>query len=249
MALNISKFLDQFFMEAKEKLADIQNQMVELENNPRDKDAIQAIQRGMHTIKGGSRMVGLTGVSDIAHLMEEAFLKLQENDEVPADVMTVLYRGVDGVAERLQAAEEKKELPDPGALQEQLRAVIAGKRPAGGERTANEAPAEAPAADEEPGRRSFKLDFNILKKKFAGKIPSARKTTETDGEPRRRRRTKRRSRPPTRKKRRTPPKKEPPQRNRRRKKNRPKIRENRPPSRPRPRPRPRPRNRRDATRP
>lgn len=200
MALNISKFLDQFFMEAKEKLADIQNHMVELENNPRDKDAVLVIQRGMHTIKGSARMVGLTGISDIAHLMEEIFLKLQTGEEVPADVMTVLYRGVDGVAEGLRLAEAKKESPDSTRLLDELRAVINGKPAPGGAAAREDTPPgdgaaagddtvtgdDTTAIDTPPGdpnaevtsKRQFKLDFNTLKKKFEGKIPSIRKTGE-----------------------------------------------------------------------
>ena len=172
MALNISKFLNQFFMEAAEKLSAIQNHMVELENNPRDKDAVLAIQRDMHTIKGSSRMVGLKEISEIAHLLEEAFLQLHEDRvTITGKVMTILYGGVDAMAERLRLAEKKEPLPDASKLLADIQLVIDGKVAAEGKEEDKEKAAEAPS-------KKFKLDFNVLKEKFKGKIPVLEKTSE-----------------------------------------------------------------------
>lgn len=183
MALNVSKFLDQFYMEAREKLADIQENMVELENNPNDKEAILSIQRDMHTIKGSSRMVGLKEISKLAHLMEDAFLQFHSGRAaVTAGIMTILYRGVDGVSELLRLAEDKKPLAGTDAaanlprLQDDIKRVIDGKVPSEAEER------EQPGKDETANvKRKFKLDFNVLKKKFKDTVPKIEKveTLET----------------------------------------------------------------------
>lgn len=171
MALNVSKFLDQFYMEAREKLSNIQENMVELENNPNDKDAVLSIQRDMHTIKGSSRMVGLKEISRLAHLMEDAFIQFHSGrSAVTAEIMTTLYRGVDGVAELLRLAENKKPLSESGIdiarLREDIQGVIDGKTTHPGKK--EEKPGEEEAVNI---KRKFKLDYNVLKKKFKDKIP------------------------------------------------------------------------------
>lgn len=183
MALNISKFLDQFYMEAREKLADIQENMAELENNPNDKDAVLSIQRDMHTIKGSSRMVGLKEISKLAHLMEDAFIRFHSGRaKVTAEIMTTLYRGVDGVAELLRLAENKKPLSESGTdiprLHEEIQGVIDGK-PSPAQRKEKKSEKEEAvneAANETANvKRKFKLDFNVLKQKFKDKVPRIEK--------------------------------------------------------------------------
>jgi two-component system chemotaxis sensor kinase CheA len=177
MGLNVSKFLDQFFMEAREKLVNIQENMVELENNPNDKEAILSIQRDMHTIKGSSRMVGLKEISKLAHLMEDAFLQFRSGrTTVTAEVMTILYRGVDGVSELLRLAEAKKPLAKTEALanfpelQEDIRRVIDGKVTSSIEEKKQQEKDETQNL-----KRKFKLDFNVLKKKFKDTVPRIEK--------------------------------------------------------------------------
>lgn len=170
MALNISKFLNQFFMEADEKLANIQDHMLELENNPKDKDAIENIQRDMHTIKGSARMVGLKEISQIAHLMEEAFTRFHSGRvPVSAPVMTVMYRAVDSIAQLLNQARDKKPYSDTSPLEDEIQQVIDGKVHPPGESTAIKGETDAPS------RRKFKLDFNTLKQKIKHKIPAPEK--------------------------------------------------------------------------
>ncbi|MCP5109146.1 MAG: hybrid sensor histidine kinase/response regulator [bacterium] len=182
MALNISKFLDQFYMEGKEKLSDIQTNMVELENNPRNKDAILAIQRDMHTIKGSGRMVGLKEISEIAHLMEEAFILIHgDRLEVIPPLMTILYRGVDGVAELLRLSENKKPLADAAAdipkVLEDIRRAIRGETPTAPAAAPEKIQIDEPSAPAAP-KRKFKLDFTLLKEKIKGKAPETEKEEE-----------------------------------------------------------------------
>lgn len=161
MALNISKFLKQFYMEAREKLTAIQARMVDLENNPQDKEAIHAIQRDMHTIKGSSRMVGLKEISAIAHLLEEAFLQLHsERIRISAPGMTVLYHGVDVVATLLSQSESGQPFSDGEEILRDIQSVIDGVLPEPKAMVSGE-------TGESGGKKKFKLDFRSLKQKLS----------------------------------------------------------------------------------
>ena len=46
--------LQDFLVEAGEILEQLQEQLVDLENNPEDADLLNAIFRGYHTVKGGA---------------------------------------------------------------------------------------------------------------------------------------------------------------------------------------------------
>jgi len=62
-----SKYLDIFLKEAEEHLTALQKGLLILEKEPDDAALIHALLRNAHTLKGSARMVGLEGISAIAH--------------------------------------------------------------------------------------------------------------------------------------------------------------------------------------
>ena len=48
----------------------------EFRSNNSDLAALQALQRELHTIKGGARMVGAEGIATLAHEMETIYEEL-----------------------------------------------------------------------------------------------------------------------------------------------------------------------------
>ena len=56
--------LQDFLVEAGEILELLQEQLVELENNPDDANLLNAIFRGFHTVKGGAGFLSLTELVD-----------------------------------------------------------------------------------------------------------------------------------------------------------------------------------------
>ncbi len=142
MELNISKFLAQFFLEAREKLVNVQNIMVELEQNPGQRELLGKIQRDMHTIKGSSRMVGLKEISALAHRMEDAFALLgSQSGEV--------------IAATIEASQEGRPVPDHGQIMDQLQGVLDFKAPP------SSPPLAQPGGE---GKKKFKLDYSALKR-------------------------------------------------------------------------------------
>lgn len=161
MALDVAKFLEQFFLEAKEKLTFVQNFLVQLEQNPRDADALLGIQRDMHTIKGSARMVGLKEISELSHRMEDVFAQLHgRQTEVGATVMEALYEAIDALGEMVRAAQAGQPPPPAAALLNKLQAVLKVR------------PAASPTPAADAGKRHFSLDLAALRRSVqAGQSP------------------------------------------------------------------------------
>lgn len=65
------------FLEEADELIISSNKYLQLFlNNISDTVALQALQRDLHTIKGGARMVGANGIADLAHQMETVYEEL-----------------------------------------------------------------------------------------------------------------------------------------------------------------------------
>ena len=80
MAFDVDEeILQDFLVEAGEILEQLQEQLVDLENNPEDADLLNAIFRGYHTVKGGAGFLALTELVDICHGAENVFDILLEH--------------------------------------------------------------------------------------------------------------------------------------------------------------------------
>ena len=74
MAFDVDEeILADFLVEAGEILEQLQEQLVDLENNPEDANLLNAIFRGYHTVKGGAGFLSLTELVDICHGAENVF--------------------------------------------------------------------------------------------------------------------------------------------------------------------------------
>ena len=62
--------LEEFIEETMELLSDMEGSILELETRPEDRIVIDALFRGMHTIKGGAGIVKQSGLAHYAHNLE-----------------------------------------------------------------------------------------------------------------------------------------------------------------------------------
>ncbi|MDA8428115.1 MAG: hybrid sensor histidine kinase/response regulator [Geobacteraceae bacterium] len=104
MAFDHSKFLARFVEEAREHCSRISEGLLNLEHAPGDAEMINALFRSAHTIKGSSKMMKLSGVTELAHQMEDV-LDAVRGGKIPlaASVADVLFRGVDALSSLLDA--------------------------------------------------------------------------------------------------------------------------------------------------
>ena len=126
------ELLGDFIMESREHLATIESQLLTLEHNPTDPEAVHAAFRGFHTIKGLAGFLDLTTIREVAHEVE-TILDLARNGDLaitPAVIDVVLQSG-DFLRESVARVEEAlstggaSSFRDPSALLITVRALAA----------------------------------------------------------------------------------------------------------------------------
>ncbi|MDP6625155.1 MAG: Hpt domain-containing protein, partial [Nitrospinota bacterium] len=95
---DLSEFLDIFITETKEAFGDMDNDLVNLEQNPGDMELIKAIFRRMHTIKGSASIFGFNLLKDTSHKLEDLMDWVKKNTrEVSDEIIELLFEGVDNL--------------------------------------------------------------------------------------------------------------------------------------------------------
>ena len=105
--------LQDFLVEAGEILELLSEQLVELENNPEDKELLNAIFRGFHTVKGGAGFLSMTELVDACHGAENVFDVLRQGQrQVTPELMDVILQSLDTINEMFSCI-QNREQPDP----------------------------------------------------------------------------------------------------------------------------------------
>ena len=100
---NNEELLKDFFMEAQAMVDALEQNILVLENDPRNKDAIDEIFRAAHTLKGASATVQMTELAGFTHLMEDVLDEIRSDKvSVSGDVVDTLLKSIDIIKEILQ---------------------------------------------------------------------------------------------------------------------------------------------------
>lgn len=116
--------LQDFLVEATELVDQLNGQLMDLEQSPEDRDLLNAVFRGFHTIKGGAGFLSITALIEVCHRAENVFDKIRngdvEYDAVAADVILRAYDVIHDTIEALNGGATSEELPenDPQLLAE-----------------------------------------------------------------------------------------------------------------------------------
>ncbi len=106
------EILQDFLVEAGEILELLSEQLVELEQSPDDRDLLNAIFRGFHTVKGGAGFLQIGPMVDCCHVTENLFDILRTGKrEVTSELMDVVLEAVDTINEQFEALQARQE-PD-----------------------------------------------------------------------------------------------------------------------------------------
>ncbi|MGE5506781.1 MAG: response regulator [Actinomycetota bacterium] len=129
MALDIKRFTARFVDEARDHLRRVEEGLAALDADPNDRDAVAAIFRSAHTVKGSSRMLKLTPITETAHKVEDVLGALREGSlGWSAELRRLLQRGVDTIAGQVDTVADGGELAPPDeALCAALAAALGGK--------------------------------------------------------------------------------------------------------------------------
>ncbi len=148
-----SEVIREFLIESTENLGRLDQEIVQLEQSPKDAQLLASVFRTMHTIKGTGGMLGFGAVEKLAHLAENLLSQVRNGErDLTAPLVSLVLRAVDAVKAELLAIEAggKESGVSHAALEDELRRACENKPAASaqGEAAGSEAP---PAAGEDGG--------------------------------------------------------------------------------------------------
>jgi len=112
-----------FIAEAEEHIANLESGLLRLEQGG-DGAVIAELFRSAHTLKGSAGAAGLTGMSQLAHAMENLLDQVRNGTKaVTAELIDALLMGVDFLRAMVVALRQNTPLPDAAPLIRQLTAL------------------------------------------------------------------------------------------------------------------------------
>jgi len=152
---NNEELLKDFFSEAQMQVDTLEQNLLVLEQEGANKDAVGEIFRAAHTLKGGSATVEFMELSHFTHLVEDVF------DAIRSDQLSVNEDVVDTLLQAIDVIKAMLEKRMNGSVYEEDTSVITGKlnallpegassKKAAAKKPAAPAPAPAPVAAPAP---------------------------------------------------------------------------------------------------
>ncbi|EOA3902679.1 chemotaxis protein CheW [Bacillus cytotoxicus] len=120
--------LNIFFEEAEEHLQSLNENVLNLEQNPEDMDVVGEIFRSAHTFKGMSASMEFTEMADLTHKMENVLDEIRHgNMAVNADIIDVIFECIDNL-EKMVADVQQGGVGnlDVAATKQKLEALLNG---------------------------------------------------------------------------------------------------------------------------
>ncbi len=159
----MEELLQDFLVEAGDLLSGVDNKLVDLERSPDDRNLLNDIFRGFHTIKGGAGFLSATELVTLCHLTESLFDKLRNAElRVTPERMDVILAATAAVRDMFVDLERATQ-PGPAdpALIASLRAAIANDEAEDGA-AATPAVVSSPAGDAVKVPRQGEPDWDAL---------------------------------------------------------------------------------------
>ncbi|MCJ8203481.1 chemotaxis protein CheA [Pseudomonas sp. RGM2987] len=154
MSINLDQAQQTFIVEAREQLQAMEESLLQLETDPGDDDAIGAIFRAAHTIKGSAGLFGLEPIVSFTHIVEDVLDRLRNGSvEVDTGLIAVLLKSSDHMLELINVVAnqggtltppaQKREMELCQVLQEYQEAPSPAATQAATEKPQMEEPAQA----------------------------------------------------------------------------------------------------------
>jgi len=126
------ELLRDFLVESAELLADIDNRLLELERSPADREGLNAVFRGYHTIKGGAGFLGIAELVKLCHLTENLFDRLRNGTLALTPALLDTIFAATGSVRGMFAALNRSCQPGPANTRvvEALEAAMGAVQPA-----------------------------------------------------------------------------------------------------------------------
>jgi two-component system chemotaxis sensor kinase CheA len=147
------EIINEFLIESNENLARLDQEMVELEQRPKDTHLLASVFRTIHTIKGTCGFLGFGKLEAIAHSGENLLSRLRDGElDLTPELVTLILQVVDATKRILLCIEANGAEGDENhdALIQRLKGACGLKVPAPVAASAVAPPAVAPAAAAPP---------------------------------------------------------------------------------------------------
>ncbi|MDR2480395.1 MAG: Hpt domain-containing protein, partial [Treponema sp.] len=191
---NNEELLKDFFSEAQMQVDTLEQNILVLENEGANKDAVDEIFRAAHTLKGGSATVEMMELSHFTHLVEDVLDAIRSDQlVVNEDVVDTLLSAIDVIKamleQRMNGAVYQE---DTSQIEARLSALLpegsARKKGGAAKAPAKPAPAPAPVAPQPAAKPAASPagsgltedEINELKESVDGGMPVYRVTVKFD---------------------------------------------------------------------
>ena len=163
---NNEELLKDFFAEAEQQVEQLESNILVIENDPSNHEAIDEIFRAAHTLKGGSATVEMMELSHFTHTVEDVLDEIRSDRlKVDEDVVDLLLTSIDVIKAMLEARQNGSIYEENiDSIVEKLHGYIPQK---GGKATAKAAapkaaPKPAPAPVPQPAEAAPVASANAL---------------------------------------------------------------------------------------
>lgn len=163
---NNEELLKDFFAEAEQQVEQLESNILVIENDPSNHEAIDEIFRAAHTLKGGSATVEMMELSHFTHTVEDVLDEIRSDRlKVDEDVVDLLLTSIDVIKAMLEARQNGSIYEENiDSIVEKLHGYIPQK---GGKATAKAAapkaaPKPAPAPVPQPTEAAPAASANAL---------------------------------------------------------------------------------------
>jgi chemosensory pili system protein ChpA (sensor histidine kinase/response regulator) len=119
------EFMAIFLEEAEEIIENTQSLLERWQAAPKNMQLMKELQRELHTLKGGARMVGIAPMGDLSHQMESVLTRIVEGTaQSNTQLQEITQKCVDELAAMLEAVRSGVPLEMPEDLIEQINAAM-----------------------------------------------------------------------------------------------------------------------------
>jgi len=120
------QYLDAFLRESEEAITKLNNSLLELESDPENQEAMDAIFRTAHTLKGNFGAMGFEDASNLAHAIEDLLDEMREGKrEVTPEIMDLIFAGIDQIEGIIREIDETGESSaDTDAIVADIRGIM-----------------------------------------------------------------------------------------------------------------------------
>ena len=131
-AIDLTRFHRVFFEEAAEHLAEMETLLLRIDPGAPDPEAVNAVFRAAHSIKGGSGTFGFTDMAELTHELESLLDQVRKGETaLTAEMVDALLGAGDVLAMQLARHRGDMDGPEPPAAEAcaRIRELRAQKQP------------------------------------------------------------------------------------------------------------------------